>query len=275
MPIRRRKVIRVLNIGAAPIRGIDNIRRDMPQRLAIFNQANKDWNEKNKDYKKFILDKFHKNPLIKFYAEGGNIDYISVDTCMDYYCIFESLFNYVQKHHKLCDIEIDASGLTKEAFAAALNVATCFDNVDIMYARSKKADIYTPERYGKGDERSGPKVIIPVTRVQISNLDKKDSRHYRVFRAVFSVHLHEVERKRQPDQPIVFTSNLVKDYIRDEEKKKKELESIPATSTTQHLRKFSSDGLIRMDVLSARAYELEMTPFGIGLARALSLEGGI
>lgn len=275
MPIHRRKVIRVLSIGAAPIRGIDNVRRDMPQRLAIFDQANKDWNEKNKDYKEFILNKFYEHALIKFYKEDKNIDYISVDTCMDYYSVFEPLFNYVQKHHKRYDIEIDASGFTKEAFAAALNVATCFDNIDVIYARSKKADVYTPERYGKGDERSGPKVIIPVTRVQISNLDKKDSRHYRVFQAVFSVHLHEVERKRQPDQLIVFTSNLVKDYIRNEEKKKKELESIPTTSITQHLRKFSSYGLIRMDFLSARAYELEMTPFGIGLARALSLEGRV
>lgn len=272
MPARRKKSIRILNIGAAPLRGIDNIRRDMPQRLAIFEQANRNWNEENKAYKSIILDKFYNDSLIKIYEEDGHIDEIPVATCMDYYCIFESLFNYVQKHHKQCDIEIDASGFTKEAFAAAQNVAACFDNVDVIYARSKKADVYTPERYGRGEERSGPKVIIPVPRVEISGFGNKGSRHYRVFHAVYSVHIQESKRTKQHEQPIIFTSNLVKDYIKAEEKKRKELESIPTTSITQLLRRFRSDGLIRMDVVSARVYELELTPFGIGLARALSLE---
>jgi hypothetical protein len=272
MPVGRKKSIRILNIGAAPLRGIDNIRRDMPQRLAIFRQANKDWSEENKAYKVNILDKFYNDSLIKVYEEDGNIDEIPVTTCMDYYCIFESLFNYVQQHHKRCDIEIDASGFTKEAFAAAQNVAACFDNVDVIYARSKKADIYTPERYGMGDERSGRKVIIPVPRVEISDLENRASRHYRVFQAVYCVYLQESKRINQHDQPVVFTSNLVKDYIRAEESKRKELETIPTTSITQLLRRFKSDGLIRMDVRSARVYELELTPFGIGLARALSLK---
>lgn len=178
MPTHRKKTIRILNIGAAPRRGIDNIRRDMPQRLAIFKQGNRNWNTENKAYKTIILDKFYDDSLIKIYEEDGNIDEIPVVTCMDYYCIFESLFNYVQKHHKQYDIEVDVSGFTKEAFAAAQNVAACFGNVDVIYARSKKADVYTPERYGRGDERSGPKVIIPIPRVGVSDFENRDSRHY-------------------------------------------------------------------------------------------------
>lgn len=243
----------------------------MPQKIAIFKQENESWSDKNKVYKTNILDKFHGHRVIKVYKAARNIDEIPVPTCMEYYCVFEALFDYVQKKHKKYDIEIDVSGFTKEAYGAALNVAACFDNVEVFYARSTKSDIYTVERYGTGTERSGPEKVVPVPRVAIGNLENGDSRHYRVFRAVYDAHLKQCKRVNPSEQPIIFSSNLVKDCLREEEKKKPELEKIPPGTPLQLLRTFRSTGLIRMESVSERAYDIEMTPFGIGLARALGL----
>ncbi len=272
---QRKNSIRIVNIGAAPRRAADNIRRRMPQKIAVFEQKNENWNPQNKEYKKYILDKFYGDPLIKIYKKGDNIDEIPVSTCMDYDCIFDALFSYIQKNHKKYDIEIDVSGFTKEAFAAAQNVAACFDNIEVVYARSKKADIYTVERYGEGDERSGSEVVIPIPRVEIANLEKSDSPHYRVFQAVYQAYLRESKRVNVDEQSITFTSNSVKDRIKEEERKHQGIQEMPAVTATQLLRKFRSDGLIRMEAASARVYNIEMTPFGKGLAQALKLEGKV
>jgi hypothetical protein len=271
MSPQKKNSIRILNIGAAPLRGIDNVGKRMPQKLAIFKQENKSWNAENKEYRVHILDKFYGDRLIRVYQDAGNIEEIPVLTCMEYYCVFEALFDYVQKKRKKYDIEIDVSGFTKEAFAAAQNVAACFDNVDVVYARSMKSDVYSTERYGRGEERSGPEVVIPVPRVDIANFENINARHYRVFEAVYRVYLRESKRVNPHEQPVVFTSTLVKDYIREEDKKKQGLQSMPAGTPTQLLHKFCSTGLIRMDAVSARVYSIEMTPFGIGLAQALKL----
>jgi hypothetical protein len=274
MSPQKKNSIRVLNIGAAPLRGIDNIGRRMPQKLAIFNQLNKEWSAENKEYKTLILDKFFGDQLIKIYEKAVNIEEIPVSTCMDYYCIFDALFSFISKKHKKFDIEIDVSGFTKEAFAAAQNVAACFNNVDVVYARSKKADIYTAKRYGRGDERSGPEVVIPTPRVEISNFEDENSRHYKVFQAVYRAYVEQSKRVNSKEQEIIFTSNSVKEHakeMRARPKKQQELQTIPAGSITQLLHKFHSDGLIRMDAASAKVYNIEMTPFGIGLAQALKL----
>jgi hypothetical protein len=199
-------------IGAKPKRVIHNITWLKPEILVIIKQKKEGWSEKNREYKKYVLDRFYRNKLIKSFDRAKRLRYEYIDDLTDDEKFFHQLLLILKKYANYRVLDLDTTAMPRRASIIATVVASMFPNVRCWAAGKKGYGRYSLKNYPKPNEEGSDPVMIPLLRRDISKLEDPTSRTRQVFEIIYNEYL---TGKKKGDERILIKQSNVQNALKD------------------------------------------------------------
>ncbi|MEM3760356.1 MAG: hypothetical protein QXZ02_04495 [Candidatus Bathyarchaeia archaeon] len=232
-------IVMITAIGAKPMRVIHNIAFYHPEKVVVLKQLKEGWSEKNRAYKKNVLDKFYGHKVIKDLKKQNRLDEWPVSDLTNSEKFFRELFCLLKKYKNYDNVYIDTTAMPRMATIIATVVASLFPNAHCVASGKKGYGKYSLKKYPNPNEKGSDPVQIPLLRRDINVLMGANTLSGLVFRVIYDNFLAHM---RTSDKPFEMNKSLILKCVKNKVSKNYESEKPFKQAVSNALTELTKDG---------------------------------